>query len=328
MSVSVSVIVPAYNTEDYIASCVGSILNSTFQDFEILLINDGSTDGTGAVCDALKERSDKIRVFHTENRGLCAARNLGLEQADGMYISFVDGDDVIAPTMLETLVSGMTPDVQLSACRFVRRGRADVHWDEDELKSPLETDQAGIAQKLFNGGFGNYVWNKLYRSSILKEHGIRFRTGRNYIEDLFFNMDYLPHCTQGTFFESRLYCYIMNDGSIMDSFNAQACISEKFISLPRAWVYSAEAVHPLSKELETYAQSRATMFYQTVLRKLAWPDSAYIEETVNYVRQHRRTLLHYRWGFKYYLSALLLCTSYTLWAKVFRRRTEAEGNSK
>lgn len=115
----------------------------------------------------------------------------------------------------------------------------------------------------------------------------------------------------------------MNNGSIMNSFRDSRWISDKYVTLPRAWAYTAEVVASLGDDLESYAQSRAVMFYQTTLRKLTQPDKTFIQEAVSYVRKNKGTLLHYRWGFKYYLSALLLCTSYPLWARVFRQSAEA-----
>lgn len=323
MSVLVSVIVPCYNVEAYLEECVNSILASTFQDYELLLIDDGSTDQTGAICDTLAERSDKIKVFHTKNGGLCAARNLGIDNAAGEYISFVDGDDLISPHMLERLVAEMQDDIQLVSCSFVRCKREDERHESNKLHTVCKADRKTCARKILMDGFGSYVWNKLWRKSILDAHGIRFRTGRYAIEDQFFTMDYLPYCKQAVFLNAALYYYVMNDGSIMNTFRDNRWISDKYVTLPRAWAYTAEVVAPLEDDLEVYAQSRAAMFYQTVLRKLAQPDSIFTEEAITYVRQHRRTLLHYSWGFKYYLSALLLCASYPLWAKTFRQKLDA-----
>lgn len=322
MSVLVSVIVPAYNISSYLEECIKSILASTLRDYEILLIDDGSTDETGSICDSLAKCSDKIRVFHTENCGICAARNLGINNAEGKYIGFVDGDDAISPRMLEILVSGMSSDVQLSACGFVRCKRSDTHCESYEQCNAYKTDQKGCAQKLLTGGFGGYSWNKLYSKAVLNKYSIRFRTGRDIAEDQVFIMDYLPYCSQAVFFDVGLYYYIMNDDSIMNTFRSKNCVSEKYVGLPRAWVYTATVVHPLSKELETYSRSRAAMFYQTVLRKLSRPEDAFIDEAVTYVRLNRRTLLHYGWGFKYYLSALMLTFGYPVWAKFFRQKTE------
>lgn len=323
MSVAVSVIVPAYNVAPYLEECINSILASTFLDYEILLIDDGSTDETGAICDALAKRSDKIRVLHTENSGLCAARNLGLDNATGEYISFVDGDDLISPHMLERLTAAMQDDVQLVCCRFVRCKREVERFADSETHNACKAGQTACAHKILMGGFDCCVWNKLRRKSVLDEHGIRFRTGRYAIEDQFFTMDYLPYCKQTVFLDANLYYYVMNNGSIMNSFRDSRWISDKYVTLPRAWVYTAEVVAPLGDDLEIYAQSRATMFYQTVLRKLTQPDETFIQETVSYVRRNKGTLLHYRWGIKYYLSALPLCASYSLWARLFRREVGA-----
>lgn len=105
----------------------------------------------------------------------------------------------------------------------------------------------------------------------------------------------------------------------MNTFRQNNIVDVKYEGLPRAWSYSAEVMMPLSKELAIYAQSRAAMFYQTVLRKLVNPDTAYIIEAKEYVKRHKSVLLHYRWGWKYYLSALVLCLGYPLWALIFRR---------
>lgn len=328
MDVLLSVIIPAYNVAPYLEECVNSILASTFQDYEILLVNDGSMDETGALCDTLAERSERIRVFHTKNGGVCAARNLGIDSATGEYISFVDGDDVISPHMLELLAAEMKDDIQLVSCSFTRCQRTDKHLEHIERGSACKANQKDAAHKILTGGFGGYVWNKLYRKSILDKHSIRFRTEVKVAEDQFFTMDYLPYCEQSAFLNERLYYYTITNDSVMNSFRDRAIVSEKYIGLPRAWAYSAAVVQPLSRELETYAHSRAAMFYQTVLRKLAQPSDAFIAEAVTYVQQRKRALLHYRWGFKYYLSALLLCTNYPLWSNVFRQKSEAVENRK
>ncbi|MBO7397990.1 MAG: glycosyltransferase family 2 protein, partial [Clostridia bacterium] len=95
----ISVIVPVYKTEEYLNQCVESILNQTYKDLEILLIDDGSPDRCGELCDDFAERDNRIRVFHTENRGVAAARNFGIREAKGEYIGFVDSDDWIEPDM-------------------------------------------------------------------------------------------------------------------------------------------------------------------------------------------------------------------------------------
>ena len=103
-STMISVIVPVYNVEPYLRKCLDSIVNQTYRDFEILIIDDGSTDGSGRICDEYAEKDSRIKVFHTENRGLSCARNLGLAEAKGEWIGFVDSDDWIEPDMYEVLI--------------------------------------------------------------------------------------------------------------------------------------------------------------------------------------------------------------------------------
>ena len=96
----ISVIVPVYNVENYIRECLDSILASTYTDFELILVDDGSTDNSGTICEEYASRDSRVVVSHQVNRGLSSARNHGIEMSTGEYISFVDADDVIAPTML------------------------------------------------------------------------------------------------------------------------------------------------------------------------------------------------------------------------------------
>ncbi len=324
--VQLSVIVPAYNAEAFLKDCIDSITIGTYQDFEILLIDDGSTDETGSICDRLQKSNPKIKVFHTENRGLAMARNLGLDHASGKYIGFVDADDRIAPDMYEKLVCAMHLDVQLSSCRFSRCQRDSIPTCEKGNHTDTIENQIGAVENVLCNGFGPYVWNKLFCRSVLDKYHIRFRPDSKVAEDQFFIMEYLCHVSKASFLSEKLYYYVKTDGSIMNTFKSNRIVDDKYISLPRAWSYTAEIVEDMSNKLSIFSQSRAAMFYNTVLRKLDNPDKKYIQEAVDYVKKHKSTLLHYRWGLKYYLSSLLLGISYPLWASIFRRVSEHERN--
>ena len=319
MSVALSVVVPAYNAEEYLESCIQSIMSGVYTDFEVLLIDDGSTDRTAALCDSLQQKYPQIKVFHTENQGLPSARNLGIESAEGRYIGFVDADDLVSQNMFKTLVYAMEPDIQLVACQYQRCFRSSVHFNDEESLQCQIADQAGTAEQILRGAYGPYVWNKLYRKEILDANNIRFLADCQGAEDQFFNAAYLQHCAKTAFLNQKLYCYITTDGSITSTFRTSKTVNSCYISLPRSWRFTAEIMENISEELMEWSQAKASMFYQTVLRKVRHPDVAYIQETINYVKQNRTALLHYRWGYKYYLSALLLDVSDRLWALVFRR---------
>ena len=319
MGVVLSVVVPVYNAEEYLGPCIQSIMSGIYSDFEILLIDDGSTDGTAALCNSLQQKYPQVKVFHTENQGVPSARNLGIKSAEGQYIGFVDADDLVSPNMFKTLVCAMESDIQLVACQYQRCFRSFAHFGDEESLQCLIADQAGTAEQILRGAYGPYVWNKLYRKEILDANNIRFLPDCQGAEDQFFNAAYLQYCTKATFLNQRLYCYITNDGSITSTFRTSKAVSNYYISLPRSWRFTAEVMENISEELMKWSQAKASMFYQTVLRKVHQPDVAYIQETISYVRHHRAALLHYRWGYRYYLSALLLDVSDRLWAIVFRR---------
>ena len=103
----ISVIVPVYNVEQYLPHCIDSILTQTFTDFEVLLIDDGSTDNSGRICDEYAKKDNRIRVFHKENGGVSSARNVGLDNAEGEFLGFVDGDDILSPVYLMILLKAL-----------------------------------------------------------------------------------------------------------------------------------------------------------------------------------------------------------------------------
>lgn len=319
MAVSLSIIIPAYNVVSYLEDCIESIMAGTYHDFEILLIDDGSVDGTGSLCDRLAEKYSVIQVFHTTNSGLANARNLGIDHASGQYVGFVDADDVIAPNMFEALVYCMGPDIDMTACRFRRCRREELDATEIPITHQTITNQTKTAQKVLMDGYGPNVWNKLYKAEVIEKNEIRFRKDCRAMEDMYFIMDYLIHCRKAVFLDEQLYYYITTDGSITSTFRDNRTVGSVYLDLPRSWRFCTEVMESFSHELGNQARARTVMFYQTVLRKLEKPDTQFIDETIAYVKKNKSALLHYKWGYKYYLSGLVLSISYPLWSKIFRR---------
>lgn len=166
---SISVIVPVYNVEPYLRRCLNSILEQTHRDLEILIIDDGSTDGSGAICDAYKN-DGRVRVFHTENRGLSAARNLGLDFVTGQYIGFVDSDDWIEPDMFEMLYrKAIETGKDVIACGIFNE------YDKGTIKTSYHYHAENALLALLNNELGNMVWNKLWRKSCFDR--VRFPEG-------------------------------------------------------------------------------------------------------------------------------------------------------
>jgi hypothetical protein len=177
----VSVIVPVYKTEAYLRQCVESLLAQTWEPLEIILVDDGSPDGAGALCDAYGARFPQVRVIHQENGGVARARNAGLEAARGEYIAWVDSDDWAAPDMVEYLMEGLLRtgcSLAFCGCYLVQGGMAAaVFPGEEGILPPREA-----RRQLYADVIKNWLWNKLARRSLYE--GLRFPEVENF-EDIF-----------------------------------------------------------------------------------------------------------------------------------------------
>ena len=176
----ISIIIPVYNVEPYLKRCLESVRNQTYSYLEIILIDDGSTDGSGQICDSYQDMDKRIRVFHKKNGGSSSARNLGLDKARGEYIGFVDSDDYIDEDMYESLYDNMKDDVDIVCCGTVLLFPAKMR-KKPELygksgKSIYYTNQVAIKELLLVRDLDFAVWNKLYRKELFQ--GIRFPDGK------------------------------------------------------------------------------------------------------------------------------------------------------
>lgn len=192
----VSMIVPVYQVENYIAQCIESVLYQTFQDFELILIDDGSKDQSGSICDSYAEKDDRILVIHTKNRGAAAARNVGLEQASGNYITFLDGDDYLDKHMIERLYAAIKQsEYDMVVCDFLNL----LPDEKDNFIVQLQektVDGREVLEHLKNEknyGLWTIVWNKIYKREVLEN--LRFPDGK-YFEDEFFSNKLYLKCNQ------------------------------------------------------------------------------------------------------------------------------------
>ena len=216
----VSIIVPIYNVEKYLKRCIDSILNSTFQDFELILVDDGSTDGSSAICDDYTAKDARVRTIHQTNQGLAGARNSGLDQASCDYILFVDGDDVIHPNMIQVLVDALSGgDYDFSMI-------CGLPVYEDEYLSFLNDKKLGLSSQVREltredyykglltpppGHFQyNFSWNKLYRREFIGNE----KFINTAIEDMEFNFRLMPKMKRAAFVETNLYYWIQRDTSL------------------------------------------------------------------------------------------------------------------
>lgn len=201
----ISVIVPVYNAGSFLAPLIRSILVQSEVDLELLLIDDGSKDGSGAVCDAFATEDGRVRVFHKENGGQSSARNLGLDNANGELIAFADHDDVLHPKLYETLKQAMDQTgAKVSACQFENTPNEKIQeLDFTKPILPWETvPQQEIIHRFFTPAWHIPVWNKLYRREIVDK--LRFH-GAMLGEDNLFSYRVLKQCEFFAFCPSVMY---------------------------------------------------------------------------------------------------------------------------
>lgn len=212
----VSVIVPVYNAEKYLNRCVDSILSQTMTDFELLLIDDGSKDDSGRICDEYSEKDARVRVFHKPNGGVSSARNLGLDNAEGKWITFCDADDVVLPSWLSNFIDNACDSVDYVVQGFLT-DKTMFESDDIEFTNRRKfsfsfegTMEDGLLLMSKNTMLG-YVWCKLFRYSIIKQFGVSFNEAYNYQEDIIFNLSYLQHCKKIKSIDDAGYCYFVPD---------------------------------------------------------------------------------------------------------------------
>lgn len=221
----VSVIVPVYRVEEYLPACVDSILAQTYDNLEILLIDDGSPDGCGALCDAYAKSDGRVRVLHQPNGGLSAARNAGLALARGETISFIDGDDTVSPVFIEALLGAGADIAQCGFCTDARLLGQSV--PDFQLRTGRE---ASLELQSDATGAFTVAWNKLYRRTLFD--GLRFPAGRLH-EDEFVTYRALWRAERCAIANEPLYHYRRRPDSIMGagfspkSLDALAALEER-----------------------------------------------------------------------------------------------------
>lgn len=213
----VSIIVPVYNAEKTISRCIESILQQEYDDFELLLIDDGSKDNSGAICDDYAKKDARIRVVHKENSGVSSSRNLALDMAMGKYLQFLDADDWITPNATRTFIEaaeGSNADLVISDFYRVVEKRVSQKGSIDE--EGLLSREEFASQMMENPADFYYgvLWNKFYRRDIISNHNLRMDENISWCEDFMFNLEYIRHAQNFYVVRLPLYYYVRTKGSL------------------------------------------------------------------------------------------------------------------
>lgn len=211
---AVSVIVPVYNADTFLTDCIGSILAQTYTDFELIIVDDGSTDNSPAIIAGHAARDSRIVVLRRQNGGLSAARNTGLDASRGHYIAFVDADDMLHPCFLATLMAMMRPGVDISACDSTSRQRGgQPQWRERRRYRTINLSGSDALTSMLyqTSRLRHNAWGKLYRRHLWEN--LRYPSG--WFEDLHISADLFPQARNLAFTSAPLYFYRRHSGSYL-----------------------------------------------------------------------------------------------------------------
>lgn len=218
----VSVIIPVFNVASYLKEAIESIVNQTYTKLDIIIIDDGSVDGSGRICDEYAQRDHRVRVIHQENKGLSSARNVGLDLANGAIISFLDSDDAFCPNMIQKMLEQMEQNkVDIVVCGY------SVHTTQERMKPDkhVNTDTQGIViekresfRRILNGIIDTAVWNKLYKKEIWEN--LRFPDGYVY-EGTYIALDIFDRSNRTAVIEDKLVLHRIREFSICNTWSTK-----------------------------------------------------------------------------------------------------------
>lgn len=215
----ISVIVPVYNVDKYLNKCIDSIINQTYKNLEIWLVDDGSTDQSGLICDYYADKDNRVKIIHQKNKGGGAARNIALDRAEGEFITFVDSDDYIAPQMYEYLYNLFDEDIDIVECDF-----CNVYDDKQELsinynieKKLVFSSIEAMEEHILDANFKQSIVNKMYRKRTIGD--VRLPVGKK-IDDEYFMYHVIGNANKLVHSNQVLYAYRQQNSSVMHSMGA------------------------------------------------------------------------------------------------------------
>ena len=245
---NISVIIPVYNVEKYLSECLDSVVNQTYKNLQIILVDDGSTDFSGKICDEYAEKDNRITVVHQKNAGAGAAKNTGLELIDGEYFSIIDSDDYIELDMYEKMVNSLEKyNVDIVQCLFRNVFVNDSFDRKYKIKSnypKVLTSKRFLKEYLYDWKYAIFA-NKVFKSSLLKD--IRFPVGRK-IDDEFFTYKLVCNAKKVVNIDNILYNYRMRKTSVMNENDTDRLIYDRIDCFIERYNYVSDIYPSLKKK--------------------------------------------------------------------------------
>lgn len=273
----ISVIVPVYNVEKYLHKCINSILDQTYRNLEIILIDDGSTDNSGKICDEYALKDERIKVIHKENGGLSSARNAGLDICSGDYIGFVDSDDYIAEDMYEYLyVNLIKNNADIAMCNYFSVSENRKITKVLKIKTFVTNKKEDILKENLNYAFNAYpaVWNKLFKKYIFLK--LRFPNGKC-CEDNFILLESIDKLNRYIYLEQAKYYYLNRNNSL-----AHRKIDNHLFDEVEVFSSILQYVLKMYPKLKKYAEKCLLISYKISLDRLLYNSNKdeYVKEKI------------------------------------------------
>lgn len=309
----ISIIIPVYNVEKYINNCMESVCRQTYQNLEIILVDDGAKDSSGNICDEWAKKDSRIVVIHKMNGGLSDARNVGIQAASGKYLMFIDSDDIVSELLVEHLYSGITEaDAQISICDPVHLRPDEQPLYQHAKKQKYYNAEDALCEMMYQTSFLFSAWGKLYRAELFND--ICFPVGLLF-EDVAVMYKLFAKCEKIVYTDAKLYGYLHRENSITTAkFSKRDC---DILGICKKQVAFAENFSP-----KVY---KAAMTYQVVgaLRVyLNASNSDEFQEEIQFckkiIRQNiKNVLFNNRCRAKLRIALLLFCINENLMRRVY-----------
>lgn len=293
----ISVILPIYNVEDFLPQCLDSVINQTYQNLEIILVNDGSTDSCPQICEEYAKKDSRIKVIHKKNGGLSEARNVGFENSSGDFIAYVDSDDLLSVHFCKSLFDRLHEfKADVAECGYIR------FFDVSELKENQNEDEESIEifdsetslLRLMLGPLNSMVWNKLYRREVVENH--RFPVGK-INEDEYWTYKILGNAKRTVKFYDVLYFYRKQGSSIMGQKYSIKRLDGLW-ALEERIEYMKYHFPNLENQSIKQFSFAAKSFYRTIGKYQVDPDRFYRNEIAKKIRKYDKFSNWKKWNWK------------------------------
>lgn len=309
----ISVIIPIYNTEKYLPSCINSILQQENVSFEIILVDDGSTDSSPSICDTYESKYANIKAIHIQNSGPATAKNAGLKVAQGNYIALTDSDDKMEPFMLQKMVSaGYDHNADIVCCNYKQIDEnGHVSLLPYTNKQYVLNHEEGLIHFFAKDKIYSQCWTKIYKRKMLNDYHIENNPGLHTDEDIIFNIKSFSHAKKTVIIDEPLYEYTHRENSLARGYFKKN-ISQYIENRIKRVQITQEAVKDETEVVKEWSKVNIIMYYNELLGRVAYFQENYTDKRIigvlKYIKNNKKVLnKHYRLcGFSWIGKTLIL----------------------